>query len=59
MRGVHQLQVNLAALCRLSLTFAEGYDACKQLTGPDFLSVYNLHLWASNAKMINYYMLYG
>ncbi|PPQ64157.1 hypothetical protein CVT24_008792 [Panaeolus cyanescens] len=36
-----------------------GYDACRTLTGPDFQSVFNLNLWASNAKLINYYMLYG
>ncbi|KAF7299571.1 BetaGal-dom2 domain-containing protein [Mycena chlorophos] len=38
---------------------APGYAPCAQLTGPDFLSVFNMHLWASNAKLINYYMLYG
>ncbi|KAJ6612834.1 glycoside hydrolase family 35 protein [Mycena sp. CBHHK59/15] len=38
---------------------APGYGRCAELTGPDFQSVFNLHLWASNAKMINYYMLYG
>ncbi|KAJ7681674.1 glycoside hydrolase family 35 protein, partial [Mycena rosella] len=36
-----------------------GYAACAALTGPDFQSVFNLQLWASNAKLINYYMLYG
>lgn len=36
-----------------------GYGACRVLTGPDFQSVFNLQLWASNAKLINYYMLYG
>ncbi|KAG2354709.1 glycoside hydrolase family 35 protein [Suillus spraguei] len=38
---------------------APGYDQCRILTGPDFENVFNLHLWASNAKLINYYMLYG
>lgn len=38
---------------------APGYDPCAVLTGPDFMSVFNRHLWASNAKLINYYMLYG
>ncbi|KAJ3571523.1 hypothetical protein NP233_g3704 [Leucocoprinus birnbaumii] len=38
---------------------APGYGPCRQLTGPDFQSVFNLNLWASNAKLINYYMLYG
>ncbi|KAJ7740521.1 glycoside hydrolase family 35 protein [Mycena metata] len=38
---------------------APGYAPCAELTGPDFQSVFNLQLWASNAKMINYYMLYG
>ncbi|KAK0457453.1 glycoside hydrolase family 35 protein [Desarmillaria tabescens] len=32
---------------------------CAVLTGPDFMSVFNRQLWASNAKLINYYMLYG
>ncbi|KAF9258328.1 glycoside hydrolase family 35 protein [Marasmius fiardii PR-910] len=36
-----------------------GYENCRQLTGPEFVSVFNLQLWASNAKMINYYMTYG
>ncbi|KAK1217819.1 hypothetical protein PQX77_019527 [Marasmius sp. AFHP31] len=36
-----------------------GYAACRQLTGPEFISVFNSHLWASNAKLINYYMTYG
>jgi hypothetical protein len=36
-----------------------GYVPCRQLTGPDFQSVFNLQLWASNAKLINYYMIYG
>ncbi|KAJ6779264.1 glycoside hydrolase family 35 protein [Mycena vulgaris] len=38
---------------------APGYAPCAELTGPDFQSVFNLQLWASNAKLINYYMLYG
>ncbi|KAJ2913369.1 hypothetical protein MD484_g7048, partial [Candolleomyces efflorescens] len=38
---------------------APGFDACKILTGPNFMSVFNLQLWASNAKLINYYMFYG
>ena len=36
-----------------------GYGSCRVLTGPNFQSVFNLQLWASNAKLINYYMLYG
>ncbi|KAG7091627.1 hypothetical protein E1B28_010647 [Marasmius oreades] len=36
-----------------------GYQNCRQLTGPEFVSVFNLQLWASNAKMINFYMVYG
>lgn len=36
-----------------------GYGPCRILTGPDFQSVFNLQLWASNAKLINYYMFYG
>ncbi|KIJ17952.1 glycoside hydrolase family 35 protein [Paxillus involutus ATCC 200175] len=38
---------------------APGYDQCRTLTGPDFENVFYLNLWASNAKLINYYMLYG
>ncbi|KAF9220869.1 glycoside hydrolase family 35 protein [Gyrodon lividus] len=38
---------------------APGYDQCRALTGADFENVFNLNLWASNAKLINYYMLYG
>lgn len=36
-----------------------GYDACEVLTGPDFQDVFYKQNWASNAKMISYYMLYG
>ena len=42
----------------LTLTIP-GYGPCRVLTGPDFQSVFNLQLWASNAKLISYYMLYG
>ena len=42
----------------LTLTIP-GYGSCRVLTGPDFQSVFNLQLWASNAKLISYYMLYG
>ncbi|KAF8551280.1 glycoside hydrolase family 35 protein [Imleria badia] len=38
---------------------APGYHQCRLLTGPDFENVFNLNLWAANAKLINYYMLYG
>ncbi|KIJ64658.1 glycoside hydrolase family 35 protein [Hydnomerulius pinastri MD-312] len=38
---------------------APGYDQCRVLTGADFENVFYLNLWASNAKLINYYMLYG
>ncbi|KAF9451821.1 glycoside hydrolase family 35 protein [Macrolepiota fuliginosa MF-IS2] len=38
---------------------APGYPPCRVLTGPDFQSVFNLQLWASNAKLINYYMIFG
>ncbi|TEB20124.1 glycoside hydrolase family 35 protein [Coprinellus micaceus] len=38
---------------------APGYDSCRILTGPEFESVFYLHLWATNAKLINYYMFYG
>ena len=32
---------------------------CRKLTGPDSQSVFNLQLWASNVKLINFYMTYG
>ncbi|KAJ7648397.1 glycoside hydrolase family 35 protein [Mycena polygramma] len=38
---------------------APGYAPCAELTGPDFQSVFNKQLWASNAKLISYYMVYG
>ncbi|KAJ7022668.1 glycoside hydrolase family 35 protein [Mycena alexandri] len=38
---------------------APGYPPCAELTGPSFQSVFNKQLWASNAKLISYYMLYG
>ncbi|KAI0339083.1 hypothetical protein BDW22DRAFT_1362002 [Trametopsis cervina] len=36
-----------------------GYDACEVLTGPDFQDVFYKWNWASNVKLISYYMLYG
>ncbi|KIP02769.1 glycoside hydrolase family 35 protein [Phlebiopsis gigantea 11061_1 CR5-6] len=36
-----------------------GYDQCEVLTGPDFQDVFYKENWASNVKMISYYMLYG
>lgn len=38
---------------------APGYDNCRTLTGPEFESVFYKGLWAANAKMISYYMVYG
>jgi hypothetical protein len=38
---------------------APGYALCAVLTGADFQSVFNRQLWASNAKLISYYMIYG
>ncbi|KAJ3813869.1 glycoside hydrolase family 35 protein [Lentinula aff. lateritia] len=38
---------------------APGYPQCEILTGPDFQSVFNRQLWASNAKLTNFYMIYG
>ncbi|KDQ12662.1 glycoside hydrolase family 35 protein [Botryobasidium botryosum FD-172 SS1] len=38
---------------------APGYDSCRILLGPEFESVFYKHLWASNAKMVNFYMIYG
>ncbi|THH31612.1 hypothetical protein EUX98_g2597 [Antrodiella citrinella] len=36
-----------------------GYDACELLTGPDFQDVFYKENWASNVKLISYYMVYG
>ncbi|KAF8508821.1 glycoside hydrolase family 35 protein [Hysterangium stoloniferum] len=36
-----------------------GYDACWILTGPDYEDVFYKHNWASNAKLMSFYMLYG
>ncbi|KAF7297192.1 Glycoside hydrolase family 35 protein [Mycena indigotica] len=36
-----------------------GYELCNQLTGPTLQSVFNKNAWASNAKLISYYMGYG
>ncbi|KIO23116.1 glycoside hydrolase family 35 protein [Tulasnella calospora MUT 4182] len=36
-----------------------GYEACATLTNGEFESVFHLALLASNAKMINIYMIYG
>ncbi|KAJ7596268.1 glycoside hydrolase family 35 protein [Mycena floridula] len=33
-----------------------GYDGCRELTGPQFENVFYQDLWASNAKLVNYYM---
>jgi hypothetical protein len=41
------------------MTSLPGYDQCRVLTGANFENVFNLNLWAANAKLINYYMLYG
>ncbi|EIN12800.1 glycoside hydrolase family 35 protein [Punctularia strigosozonata HHB-11173 SS5] len=38
---------------------APGYEACRKLTNSDFESVFYHSLWAANAKLINYYMVYG
>ena len=36
-----------------------GYDACEALTGADFEDVFYKQNWASNVKMISYYMVFG
>ncbi|KAJ4473144.1 glycoside hydrolase family 35 protein [Lentinula aciculospora] len=38
---------------------ATGYEDWRAVTDADFESVFYLHTWASNAKLVNYYMLYG
>jgi len=44
---------------RGSLNFVVGYPNCAILTGANFQSVFYRQLWASNAKLLNYYMFYG
>ncbi|KAF7297228.1 Glycoside hydrolase family 35 protein [Mycena indigotica] len=36
-----------------------GYALCNQLTGPGLQSLFNKNAWASNGKLISYYMGYG
>ncbi len=36
-----------------------GFDACEVLTGPDFQDIFYKQNWASNVKLISYYMIYG
>jgi hypothetical protein len=38
---------------------APGYGACREMTGPNFQSVFFRQLWSSNAKLVNFYMFYG
>lgn len=38
---------------------APGYANCAELTGATFESVFYRGLWASNAKMLSFYMVYG
>ena len=38
---------------------APGYPACQELTGPNFQDVFYKTLWAANAKMLSYYMVFG
>ncbi|KIK65261.1 glycoside hydrolase family 35 protein [Collybiopsis luxurians FD-317 M1] len=38
---------------------APQYSGCTLLTGPEFENVFYRQLWASNAKLISYYMFYG
>ncbi|THU84979.1 glycoside hydrolase family 35 protein [Dendrothele bispora CBS 962.96] len=38
---------------------APGYPQCAILTGANFQSVFYRQLWASNAKLLSYYMFYG
>ncbi|KAF7978647.1 hypothetical protein HWV62_45156 [Athelia sp. TMB] len=38
---------------------APGYAACAELTGASFESVFYRQLWASNVKMVSFYMVYG
>lgn len=36
-----------------------GYDGCEALTGPEYEDVFYKQNWASNVKMVSYYMFYG
>ncbi|KAJ7141923.1 glycoside hydrolase family 35 protein [Mycena crocata] len=36
-----------------------GYADWRAVTDADFVSVFYLHWWAGNSKLVNYYMLYG
>ncbi|KAH9009703.1 glycoside hydrolase family 35 protein [Lactarius pseudohatsudake] len=38
---------------------APGYASCGKMTGAEFQSVFYRQLWASNAKLMNFYMVYG
>ena len=38
---------------------APGYPNCQILTGADFEDVFYKTLWAANAKLINFYMIFG
>ncbi|TFK52650.1 glycoside hydrolase family 35 protein [Heliocybe sulcata] len=38
---------------------APGYEACRVLTGANFENVFYHTLWASNAKLLSFYMVYG
>jgi hypothetical protein len=38
---------------------APGYPACQELTGPNFQDVFYKALWAANAKLLSFYMVYG
>lgn len=50
---------HLVCILLYGINFFTGYAPCLELTGPDFQSVFNLNLWAANAKLISYYMVYG
>ena len=51
--------ITLVSLSTISIVPYLGYAQCEILTGPDFQSVFNRHLWAMNAKLTSYYMIYG
>ncbi len=46
-------------LLMVYMTVFSGYANCGILTGADFMSVFYRQLWAANAKLVNYYMIYG
>ena len=58
-RTVGEVQVSRADSDFLTWLTQLGEENCREMTGPNFQSVFNRHMWASNAKLMNFYMTYG